>query len=165
MTISLARKIVSPDCMQQTLGASGTAEYVAERIAQGRNQLRKSDSLSGGVQAALDELHAIADECKLSGWDGYEAEPPSEQTIRQAEQFLNSLPLGARAPSVGVEPDGQITFEWFQSPRRILSVSVTSDGDLHYAALLGYCRRYGTEPFFGKIPAEISRLIDRALEE
>ena len=69
------------------------------------------------------------------------------------------------APSVGAEPDGQITFEWYQSQRRILSVSVSQEGDLHYAALLGYSRRYGTEPFFGEIPADILKLVHRAVSE
>ena len=165
MTIALARQTSSSFGAMQTFGASGAAEYVGRQIAKGRAQLRKAISFGAGVKIAIEELHDIADECGTTGWDGYGAEPVGQETIRQAERFLNALPLGVAAPSVGAEPDGQITFEWYQSPRRILSVSVSREGDLHYAALLGYSRRYGTEAFFGEMPSEILRLVHRAVSE
>ena len=165
MTITQARHASSFFGGMQTFGASGTAEYVDKQIAKGRAQLRKTSSFGADVKAAIEELHDIADECSSMGWDGYGAETVEQETIRQAERFLNALPLGVSAPSVGAEPDGQITFEWYQSPRRILSVSVNPEGDLHYAALLGYSRRYGTEPFFGEVPAEILNLVRRAVSE
>jgi hypothetical protein len=42
-----------------------------------------------------------------------------------------------------------------------LSVSVSPDGELHYAALLGLSKAYGTEPFFGEAPRPILDLIFR----
>ena len=165
MTIAMARQTPSSFGAMQTFGASVAAEYVSRQIAKGRAQLRKAISFGAGVKIAIEELHDIADECGTKGWDGYGAEPVGQETIHQAERFLNALPLGVAAPSVGAEPDGQITFEWYQSPRRILSVSVSRKGDLHYAALLGYSRRYGTEPFFGEIPTEILKLVYRAVSE
>lgn len=165
MTIALARHTPSSFGGMQTFGASGAAEHVFKKIEEGRAQLRKSNSFGAGVKNAIEELHGLADECSSVGWDGYDAEPVERKTIRQAEQFLNALPLGMAAPSVGAEPDGQITFEWYQSPRRILSVSISSEGDLHYAALLGYSRRYGTEPFFGEVPFDILKLVHRTVSE
>lgn len=165
MTFVLARHTPSSFGMMQTFGTSGAAEYVDRQIAKGQEQLRKAILFGAGVKAAIEELHDIADECGSMGWDGYGAEPVGQETIRQSERFLNALPLGLAAPSVGVEPDGQITLEWYQSPRRILSVSISPEGELHYAALLGYSRRYGTEPFFGEIPAEILQLVHRAVSE
>lgn len=36
---------------------------------------------------------------------------------------------------------------------------VSPEGDLHYAALLGSSKVYGTEPFFGETPSRILELI------
>ncbi|MBI3902920.1 MAG: hypothetical protein HY306_08295 [Nitrosomonadales bacterium] len=164
MTLALARSTYSSFGAMQTFGTSGAAEYVNRQIAEGRAQLRKAISFGAGTKA-VEDLHGIATECSFNDWDGYGAQPVGRETIQQAERFLNALPLEMVAPSVGAEPDGQITFEWYQSPRRILSVSVSPEGDLHYAALLGYRKAYGTEPFFGEIPADILRLVHRAVSE
>lgn len=165
MTFALARQTPSFSSGIQTSGSSGAAQYVGKQIAEGRAQLRKSNSFGASIETAAEELHVLAEECGYIGWDGYGAAPVGQETIRQAEHFLNALPLGMSAPSVGAEPDGQITFEWYQSPRRILSVSVSPEGDLHYAALLGYKKSYGTEPFFGEIPSDILNLVRRAVSE
>jgi hypothetical protein len=61
---------------------------------------------------------------------------------------------------VGAEPDGHITLEWYHSPRQVLSVSVSADSELNYAALLpGPRRASGKEQFVGDIPATILALI------
>ena len=64
-------------------------------------------------------------------------------------------------PSVGAEPDGHITFEWHRGPERTLSVSVSPDAELHFAARIGSARDYGTRPFFGEVPHRIFELIQR----
>ena len=105
----------------------------------------------------------MAEECGSPNWDGYGAAPVIEETLRQGYRFLAALPLGTPAPSVGAEPDGHIVFEWYHSPRRTLSVSVSSEGELHYAALLGLSKAHGTEPFFGEVPQAILDLIRRVV--
>jgi hypothetical protein len=165
MNIALARQTPSFSGGMQTFGSSGAAEYVGKQIAEGCKQLLKSNSFGAGVRVATEELQDVANECSSIGWDGYGAAPVKQETVRQAKCLLNALPLGMAAPSVGAEPDGQITFEWYQSPRRILSISVSPDGDLHYAALLGYRKSYGTEPFFGEIPSAVLELVRRVVSE
>lgn len=165
MTIATARQTTTSYRGPQTFGYSADADYVVKRVAQGLAQLRKSNSFGAGIETATQELHEVAKECSSINWDGYGAASVEQETIRQAERFLNALPLGMAAPSVGAEPDGQITFEWYQSPRRILSVSISPEGDLHYAALLGYRKRYGTEPFFGDIPSDVLKLVHRVVTE
>ncbi|MFZ2629261.1 MAG: hypothetical protein WAX67_10315 [Rugosibacter sp.] len=165
MTMTLARQTPSFFGGAQTFGSSSAAEYVVKRVAEGLAQLRNSNSLGAGVEAAAEALRGVEKECSSTDWDGYGAAAIEQETIRQAARFLNVLPLGMIAPSVGAEPDGHITFEWYRSPRRILSVSVSPEGDLHYAALLGYSRAYGTEPFFGEIPSDVLKLARRVIAE
>jgi len=113
------------------------------------------------VNAVLGELNGLVSECGLPNWDGHGARPVLAKTIRQAQRFVEALPPGTRAPSVGAEPDGHVTLEWHRSARQTLSVSISPDGELHYAALLGASKTYGTEAFFGDVPECILVLISR----
>jgi hypothetical protein len=106
--------------------------------------------------SGLDEqLYDVVEQCARPGWDGYDAEPVSQEAYANAYRFIEGLPLDFPMPSISAEPDGHITFEWYASPRRTLSVSISPDGEIHYAALLGATRSYGTEPFSGEIPRTI----------
>lgn len=137
------------------------AHYVAVLCDEGREHLRSSVYFGLDASGVFNTLCGVYEECRVENWDGYGAEPVAEDTYRNAYQLLESLPWGTPAPSVGAEPDGQLTLEWHRSPRRTLSVSVSPDGDLHYAALLGVSKAYGSEPFFGETPKAILDLISR----
>jgi hypothetical protein len=112
-----------------------------------------------GHQEALEELGQVWDECQKAGWDGYEALPVENDTLRAAYTLIESLPLGFPRPTIGAEPDGQLTLEWRKSPSRILSVSVDPNGFLHYAGLFGPGKRYGTIVCFSTAPAELLQLV------
>jgi hypothetical protein len=109
----------------------------------------------------FEELLKTFEECREPNWDGYGAQAVREATYHLAHQFLAALPLSTPVPSIGAEPDGQITVEWYRSPQRTLSVSVSPEGDLHYAALLGAERICGTETFRARIPKVVADLIGR----
>ena len=140
-------------------GASETASFILQRREEGCRQLQNSYSLKFRSQDVLLALEDVVRESSRENWDGYGAAPVRSETVQQALKFLNGLPLGISAPSVGVEPDGQLTLEWYRSPRHVLSVSVTPDGNLHYAAISGLRTSYGTEPFFDTVPRAIVDLI------
>ena len=146
-----------------TRGVSDAALYVEARAGEGRRRLQESYSFGMISKGVFDELCRTFEECRTPDWDGYGAEPVLEDTYRWAYRFLERLPLGTRAPSVGVEADGHLTLEWYRSPSRLLSVSITPEGVLYYAALLGSSKRSGTEPFSGEAPAEILQIIHKLL--
>ena len=112
-------------------------------------------------KGVFEELLKTFEECREPNWDGYGAQSVREETYDLAHQFLAALPLSIPVPSIGAEPDGHITVEWCRSPQRTLSVSISPDGDLHYAALLGLTKAYSAEPFVGEVPKIISDLIHR----
>jgi hypothetical protein len=143
-----------------TRGFSDAAQFVDNESAEGRWRLRELNAF--GLESSLrDELATVWEECREPNWDGYEALPVTQGTLRNVYQFLESMPADIPAPSIGAEPDGDLTLEWHRSPRRTLSVSVSPEGDLHYSALFGSNRVYGTEAFFGDIPKLILDLIRR----
>ncbi len=126
-----------------------------------RKPHEKIRSSTLGHQEALEELWQVWVECQDANWDGYQAFPVTQDAYRNAYQFVESLPLGFPAPTFGAEPSGAITLEWYRSSRRLLSVSVTGDGEIFYAALFGTNRVHGREDLFGGVPKIILSLIQR----
>lgn len=148
---------------EETSIFSGSAKQISDVITKKRDEsyefLQKSNVLGLKAKGTFQQLDEIVTECSSEGWDGEKARPISEEVWRWAIKFLESLPLGIEAPEIGAEPDGDITLEWYRSRRWILSVSVSTNGKLHYAALFGAREQYGSEPFFGEAPKIIIDLI------
>jgi hypothetical protein len=140
-----------------TLGFSNEAKHVANATRKGYQHLQSSNAI--GIEPVREELGTVWEECRTPNWDGYGAAAVSQDSLRNTYLLLESLPLASPRPSIGAEPDGELTLEWHHSPRRTLSVSVSPAGELHFAALLGPNRVYGTEAFFGEVPERILELI------
>jgi hypothetical protein len=144
-------------------GTSETARFVSKQTETGLDLLKRSLAFGLYSHKAFEDLSLVFEECRETNWDGYQAEPVAEETYQLAAQFLKALPLGASMPAIGAEADGHLTMEWYRSPRRTLSVSISPAGELHYAALMGASKAYGTEPFFGEVPETIMNLINRVM--
>ena len=142
------------------IATSTEAKYVRDQIDEHNRFLHESAAI-GMEKVIREQLADVWEECHDPNWDGYNALPVIWDTYNNAERFLLGLPLGIPGPSIGSEPDGHITLEWHRSLRRTLSVSISPDDQLHYAALLGPARTCGTEPFFGEVPDSILDLIGR----
>ncbi len=147
----------------QTRGESSAAQFVQEQVARQNRFLQKSAAL--GIEHLIrEELAEVWEECSQPDWDAYNALPVGWDSLVNAHRLLLALPLGMKLPSIGAIPSGHITLEWHHSRRRSLTVTVSPDGDLHYAALLGPGRTCGTEPFFDEAPQTILDLIARVYQ-
>ncbi len=120
-------------------------------------------SLGKTLQDTYRQLYQVLQECGHSDWDAYNAEPVLLESYENAKRFARSLPFSLASPEVSAEPDGEITFEWYSNPTRVLSVSVGPNNELHYAGLFGASRAYGTEVFHDEIPEVILSHIKRAV--
>ncbi len=141
-------------------GVSSAALHIADATRRNRRHLHKSSAF-GIENVLLEELAEAWAECQEPNWDGYDALPVSRAALRNMYTFLEALPFGFPRPTIGADPQGHLSVEWYRSPRRVLSVSVTSDELLHYAALLGSSKTSGTETFFGEVPESILSLVRR----
>ena len=115
------------------------------------------------------QLEEIFSECSSDGWDGYGAAPVTQETYANARFLISCIPFyllspEILSPEIGAEPDGHLTFEWYRNPRCLISVSISPEGDLHYASLIGASRYFGTEPFLGEIPLIIRDIINRVVK-
>jgi hypothetical protein len=115
------------------------------------------------VTAVVGELAEVAKECGLPNWDGQGAAPVSQDTYDNARRFVEALPECYPLPSVGVEPDGHLTLEWYRDPRWTLSLSLSPDAGLYYAALFATNYVRGRELFTGKVPEIVLSLIRRVV--
>ena len=144
-----------------TAGSSKTATFVECKRRASREHVEKSHTFGSKLEKARQELYQLSADCSEPNWDGYGAQPVSEAAYRNAFRFLENLPLGAEVPSPGVYSDGELTFEWYRGPRCTLSISVSEEGNLNYAALIGSSKAYGKEAFLGDVPRVIAELISR----
>lgn len=144
-------------------GTSETALFVSQQTEAGLDLLKNSVTFGLSSKKVLEELTLTFEECRESNWDGYQAEPVSDETYQLAVQLLKALPLGTSTPAIGAEPDGHLTMEWYRSTHRTLSVSISPESEIHYAALVGTSKAYGTEPFFGDVPETVMNLINRIM--
>ncbi len=145
-----------------TTGTSEVARHIANESFLISRRFQASIALGLEGKGVLGELAAVYAECSHPDWDGYGGLPVSPQTYDNTRNYLESLPWGSPPPSVGAEPDGYITLEWYNGRRRTLSVSISPDGNLHYAAILGPSTSYGTEPL-GTRAKVIEDLIHRVM--
>ncbi|WP_008319186.1 hypothetical protein [Leptolyngbya sp. PCC 6406] len=138
-------------------GVSSTATYIDQVSRDNQQYFAHTAALS--KQPAIDELVTTWAGCKLPNWDGYDAFPAKEETLNYAYAVIQALPLGFPLPSVGAEPDGHLTLEWYRDPHWTISVSISPEGILYYAALLGNSDPRGSEPFLGEVPKRLLNLI------
>ena len=162
-TLSKTTTFAAALAASSTPGLSETATYLKNQAYEGYKHSREPISRGNARQATMDALFDTYNESSQDNWDGHGASAVTQSVYRNAYRLLEVIPDGVSFPSIGAEPDGQITFEWHQSPRQTLSLSITSEGDIHYAALLGAGRAYGTEPFLDQIPDTVLSLIQRTL--
>jgi hypothetical protein len=137
------------------------SEGNGDRAANGPRETMTQGASNVGVAAVLQELAVVANECRSPNWDGQGAKPVSPETLNVARRLVTALPQEVPSPSVGVEPDGHLTLEWYRAPTWTLSVSVSPESDLYYAALFEANDVRGREVFCGEAPEIILSLIRR----
>jgi len=109
-------------------------------------------------------LETIFSHCCRKGWDGYDASAASYESYFRAKRFIEALPANFPAPEVALDPDGEVSLEWYCAPGRVFSISIGANDELTYAGKFSPTRKtHGTEPFTGQIPKVILDNIRRLL--
>lgn len=106
----------------------------------------------------FEELWDVYDECKNEGWDGYGAQPVSVEDFEISFEFLKLLvkpSLGIKPPEIAADPDGEITFEWYEENGSVFAVGISAHRKLSYAGILTGKKIHGTENFGVDIPPVI----------
>jgi hypothetical protein len=135
--------------------------FVENQLAKFEDRLADSLTLGERRRAALEQFAEAVREASKPGWDGYGALPVDSRSCDLASLVLSSLPAGAPLPDTAVTPDGWVSFEWYGGARRVISVVVAPDAQLHYSVLSGTATHYGSEPNVGELSHNLRTWIDR----
>jgi len=120
-----------------------------------------SQSVINSADESLLELFNLLEECISENWDGYGALPINLDSVEEAERFIRALPRTVPEPEVDVDPDGEISLEWYLEPRKVFSVSIGKRNEITYAGLYGINKTYGREYFDNEIPKAVFDNLDR----
>ncbi len=159
LSLSSSGSLVTPG----TPGVGPDQLRLWEMLHETVQRLADSVSLGEPLQNTYRQLYQVLEDCSVSDWDAYGAEPVLLESYENAKRFARALPFSFPSPEVSAETDGEITFEWYSNPTRVISVSIGPNYELHYAALFGASRAYGTEVFHDEIPEVILSHIKRAV--
>jgi hypothetical protein len=107
-------------------------------------------------RAAFAELRAACGQARAAGWDGEGSLPVTQAAFETARAFLTPLLVSFPDPEVGVDSDGEISFDWVFGPGRALTLSIAGSGRISYAWMNGPRRGRGTEWFDGRVPRTIA---------
>ena len=112
----------------------------------------------------LKELNHIIQECSEPNWDAYGALPVDKDSIERVKKMIDMLPEGFPNPELGIDPDGEITFEWYKSRRETINLWGSRNGFCYCAYLQNDKSSHGREPMSDfKIPVVLQELIKSIL--
>ena len=140
-------------------GESREAKFLNNIVSEIQADLSNN---AGSLEKSI-KLEGAYLEASSPGWDGHGAMAADPRSYHRAKEFLNLLPDFISAPEFSVDPDGEMSFEWFYSKSRLISISVGHDGSLTYIGFLGKVRMKGVEYLDEKIPNTINELFTRII--
>ena len=140
-------------------GFSPAAEFISR--SHGIIKRRQQDTITFSRKPATDAVWEVLERCNEPDWDGEGATAIDYETCIAVVSLIESLPRGYPSPTVLAEPDGQINLEWYTHPRRIVSASVSPEGVIYWAALIGSEELRGSCRFIGEFPSAIRQSVAR----
>lgn len=89
-----------------------TSSSSGARIIKKNNTMRAISSSGTYSAVAPSDAFSEYETYNCPDWDGYGAQPISQQTVRAARSFSYLLPISGQRPDVAPGADGTIGFEW-----------------------------------------------------
>ncbi|MBF8262450.1 MAG: hypothetical protein HW387_115 [Parachlamydiales bacterium] len=140
---------------QYASGVSSTSYDLDVCVQQLRNHAE--DAVLFGWKTLLrHDLMTAYQDCCEEGWNGYDAEPITKQTILAGETLLELLPDNVMPPEVLPEPTGKISFAWRNAAGATLVIAVDSNS-IAFAELIGSKKRYGEAKFLSALPDDMKK--------
>ncbi|HLF89550.1 MAG TPA: hypothetical protein VI451_11425 [Anaerolineales bacterium] len=146
-------------------GVSREAYQINELFFKVVEHLFKNETFGESRLEGYKSLEEVAQEANEPNWDGYNGIAVNALSLYQASEFLNALPASIPTPEIGVDPDGEISFDWYRGKNHLFSVSVGETGKLTFAGIFGLSKIHGVEYMGDVIPGIILLNIQRVLGE
>ncbi len=151
----------SPIFFRKPWGVSDSAEALQRQSEQLQRDFAQSITFGEHLRETFQNLLKAKEEYSVDNWDGYDAKAIDELSYEKAVLFALLLPSGIPTPEIYVDPDGEVTFEWYEGPRQVFSISIGSNYELSYAGLFGANKTCGIEQFYDDIPDAVLDNVER----
>ncbi len=160
---SLCTAIIRSPSTEKYLG-SFYLDYTKNKKKSGDDEINedrlemhiKSKMVDKNKQPLLNELFQVYQKCSEENWDGYDAQPISQEAYLEAEKLIRLLPSHIKKPEIVPEPTGEIALEWYLGKRFTFVISVGGNNLITFAGLFGSTSKtHGTEYFGDKLPSRI----------
>jgi hypothetical protein len=146
------------------IGFSDESKHIRSRLLKILAEVRQPISFSWR-ETLQDELDEIVQDCSKAGWDGYDAEPVSVESVAVAQELIDALPEHIEVPNVVPEPSGEIALEWRSGDQKYFSVTVSGTVLVYAGIFGGFCKKYGEERFFGALPTTVLQILSQYFSE
>ena len=152
-----------PPIISINRGKSEDAQTIQKSLEEIWENLCTSESLGAPLRKILNSLAEIKEKCSIDNWDGYGAKAIDIRSFKEAERFIRALlPYEIPIPEANVDPDGEISFEWYEGPNRLFTISIGANGMFNYAGLFGNITKiHGAEYFGDALPKTILEYIQK----
>lgn len=111
------------------------------------------------------DLEIVYREASKEDWDGHGAVAADTKSYLLAKTFLSQLPNNMPTPEIAIDPDGEISFEWYISDRKLVVLSIGGNGEINYVGVIGKNRQKGKEHYNQQIPKTILELFKRIFSQ
>jgi len=123
-----------------------------------------NESIEGRLREGFYLLQEVAEEYNELNWDGYGALSVSENSLENAKNLVRILPTDIPLPEIEVDPDGEVSFDWYNDADDVFSVSIGETGKLAFAGMFGRNEVHGVEHFYNEMPGAILFYLRRMLD-
>jgi hypothetical protein len=89
------------------------------------------------IDRIVKELKGVCKQYSRENWDGYGAQPISEQACNDAEKFVQMLPEYKKRPEITPVPDGDISLEWYGGEKKVFFVTFHGNRTVEYIGAFG----------------------------
>jgi hypothetical protein len=137
---------------------AGTVERQAREL---QHVFDQSITIGKHYKETLKSLAKANEECSVDDWDGYGAKAIDRVSFVNAISFARMLPMHVPVPEIYIDPDGEVTFEWYLGPRRAFNITVTANDKLAFAGIFGVNKIHGVEYLGDELPETILDSISR----
>lgn len=153
-----------PPDVCQYLGSEGVSDQagrIRSLFFEVQKRWRDSFALGHWREECRYRLYHACTQASQSNWDGYDAQAAQPASVMKAVEFIDALPKNLPTPEIAVDPDGEISFDWYGGVRRQVSISVSPVGVLSYAGMFGSDYVRGKERLQGSLPNHLLDYIRR----
>lgn len=117
--------------VQQSLSVGGLPFDVRFTVIRPtRSRVQKKSVTGIGDELSL-SLAALPEKYATGNWNGYDEKPLNKDSHRSALAFAENLPKAFRTADVGIDADGEVTFEWYKAKDNQCSLTFAESGNVY----------------------------------